>query len=226
MFLTETDRRNLYRHSLANMRASVEKYLDKAVRHETEMRLHGGVFWRLTGRRMSFDYERIEDAVAAYGESVAQGMRDGHLMLEESRDVLVMLESFREISGRLLKSVRRAMTSGKTLASLGVDDPRSPTIVGNLMRQELEGDANVIDRLKDVTGDAFPALYSRKEFLELAGLYEDQQTVIAELADAHKRFKATMPEAMRKEQKAMLAKLKRNHARIMRMLDKAFLMFE
>jgi hypothetical protein len=226
MFLTEDDRRTLYRHSLIQMRESVEGLLDNAVRHETDMKLHGGVFWKLTARRMLFDYARIGAAVEAYRASLEGGLRDGHVLPEDSRDVYAMMDAFGRVSDTILAGARRGLKSGKTLASVAEEDPGAPGVIGKMVGQELEGDANVIDRLKDVTSDAFPALYSREEFLDLQGFYEEQPGVIAELAAANKRFRAKMPEHMRKEQQASIAKLKRNHARIMRMLDKAFLMFE
>lgn len=226
MFITESDKRMMARHSLAMIRDTISDLLDKAVKDETDFKLHGGVTWKLTARRMLFDYSRIDRASDGYRRVIEKGLSKGYFSHTEVIDVVLMLVEFARVVNALVKGARSALKDGQALTALADDDSEAPEFIGEMISQEQHGDEMVIERLKDVIADPLSVLYSRMEFAELQGFYEDQPRVIAELGAAHKHFRDRMPMASRTTQQSQLAKLKRNHSRILRMLDKVFLMYE
>lgn len=223
MLITDDDKPNIARHSLELIRDNVSKLLDKAVQDQTNLNLHGGIFWTLTARRIQFDYTRINRPIAGYRRTLINGLSANHFTPAEAHDVVTMLDSLERTSGALLEGARRRLTDGNTF-TIPDDDPQAIDIIESLLTQEIHGDEPVISRLRDVTSDPFPALYSREEFLELEGFYAGQSEVIAALAAAHNQFSGRMTTETRERQQALLAKLKRNLRRINDMLDNALLM--
>lgn len=191
----------------AGLKDAVSGILDKAVQDSAELHAAGGT-WKLTARRMAFDYDRIQSTVEGMRDAVMRGIDRGELQPPHSTELLHTLAVLLNCIRALMAEARRGIEHGGDLSFFRAGSEEGRKILGSLLGQELTADDVIKARLEEVMEDDFPALYRPDEFIGMKAFYDEQNGVLEELGSQARRLSGG--QGISRSDKVKLDKLKRN----------------
>lgn len=206
------------RDAYSAIKEMAEGLLMKAARDAAELHASRGS-WKLTARRMAFDYGRVGLAVEGMRDAVVHGTERGELAPPYSTELLQVLATLQTSIRLLLSDARRAEDNGSDLSGYPEGDKEGLDVLLRLIGQEIEGDGIVRERLAEVLEDAFPALYRPEEFLGMRAFYEERSGVLDHLHSELLRLSGG--KGISKQSKAKWSMLKRNDAWIRKRIERA-----
>lgn len=202
----------------AVLKETAESILAKAVLDSAGLHAAGGT-WKLAARRMAFDYERIHLSVEGMKQAVVHGIERGELKPPHSVGLLQTFAALLKTIRSLVGEAERAAERATDLSLFKPGDAEGLQVLGDLLDQELDGDAAIKGRLEEVMEDDFPALYQPEEFIVMLAFYEEQDAVLKQLASEARRLRCG--KGISAPDKAKLDRLKRNVAWIQKRADRA-----
>ncbi len=206
------------------VREEVERLLARAVDDLAALTIREGRMWRLTARRMGWDYCAVARTAEGFGRQAEDWLAASDLSREQALALKGSVDELKVAVRRVLEACERGVREGDGFEVFADGDGEGYGVLLGLLDQEMAGDRVVTAFLREVVGDGIPFLHSRLEFEDVKAFYRRQAAIIAELSRAEQRLR---PKGMMRtaSMRAKLAALRRREKCIGRLVEGALAMY-
>ncbi|WP_072387070.1 hypothetical protein [Hyphomicrobium sp. CS1BSMeth3] len=207
------------------VREGVERVLARAVDDLAALTIREGRMWRLTARRMGWDYRAVARSAEGFGWQAEQWLAGSDLSREQALALKGSVDELKVAVRRVLEACERGVREGDGLEVFADFDGEGYGVLLGLLDQELAGDRAMMEFLREVVADGIPFVHTRAEFEDVRASYAGQAAIIAELSGAERRLR---PKGMKRSAnvREKLALLRRNEKAIGRLAERALAMYE